>query len=72
MMADPAQRSLNNAGLHTILRFIAAVVERRNDWNGEVLSIRADDLTALAMSIGKNSDEIKEMLQENRLLLSPK
>ncbi len=72
MMADPAQRSLNDAGLHTILRFIAAVVERRNDWNGEVLSIRADDLTALAMSIGKNSEEIKEMLQENRLLLGPK
>jgi len=72
MMADPAQLSLNNAGVHTVLRFIAAVVERRNDWNGEVLSIRADDLTTLAMSIGKNPDEIKEMLQENRLLLSPK
>lgn len=72
MMADPAHISLSNAGLSTILRFIASVVERRNDWNGEVLSIRADDLTTLAMSIGKNSDEIKEMLEENRLLLGPK
>jgi len=71
-MSDPAQLSLASSGLHTVLRFIAAVVARRNDWNGEVLSIRADDLTALAMSIGKNSDEIKEMLEENRLLLGSK
>jgi len=72
MMSDPAQLSLASSELHTILRFIAAVVARRNDWNGEVLSIRADDLTALAMSIGKNSDEIKKMLDENRLLLGSK
>ncbi len=71
-MADPAQLSLNNAGVHTVLRFIAAVVERRNDWNGEVLSIRADDLTALAMSLGKKSHEIKEMLDQNQLLLNAK
>ena len=72
MMADPTHIARGDAGLSTILRFIAAVVARRNDWNGEVLSIRADDLTALAMSIGKNSDEIKEMLDENQLLLNPK
>ena len=73
MMADPTHiAARGDAGLSTILRFIAAVVARRNDWNGEVLSIRADDLTALAMSIGKNSDEIKEILDENRLLLGPK
>ena len=72
MMSEPAQLSLASSGVQIILRFIAAVVARRNDWNGEVLSIRADDLTALAMSIGKNSDEIKEMLDENQLLLNPK
>ncbi len=72
MMADQAQLSLGRSGLSTILRFSAAVVARRNDWNGEVLSIRADDLTALAMCLGKSSDEIKEMLEENRLLLSSK
>ena len=72
MMSEPAQLSLASSGVQIILRFIAAVVARRNDWNGEVLSIRADDLTALAMSIGKNSDEIKEILDENQLLLNPK
>jgi transcriptional regulator with XRE-family HTH domain len=72
MMADPAQLSLANSGVQTILKFIAAVVARRNDWNGEVLSIRADDLSTLAMSIGKSSSEIKEMLEENRLLLGSK
>ena len=71
-MSDPAQLSSASSGVQTILRFIAAVVARRNDWNGEVLSIRADDLASLAMSIGKNSDEIKEILEENRLLLGPK
>ena len=72
MMADQAHIARGDAGLSTVLRFIAAVVARRNDWNGEVLSIRAGDLTALAMSIGKNSDEVKEMLDENQLLLNPK
>lgn len=72
MMADPAHIARGNPEISTILRFIAAVVARRNDWNGEVLSIRAEDLTALAMSLGKKSNEIKEMLDQNQLLLNAK
>ena len=72
LMADPAHRARGNPEISTILRFISAVVARRNDWNGEVLSIRADDLTALAMSLGKNTHEIKEMLEQNQLLLNTK
>ena len=69
MMADRQQISHSSAGLRTILTFIGCIVARRNDWNGEVLSMRADDLTALAMAIGKNSDEITAMLEVNRILL---
>jgi hypothetical protein len=72
MMADTAHIARGNPEISTILRFISAVVARRNDWNGEVLSIRADDLTALAMSLGKKSHEIKEMLDQNQLLLNAK
>ena len=56
--------------LRTIFTFISGVVALRNDWNGEVLSMRSSDISLLAMTLGKNSDEISKILNQRRLLLS--
>ncbi|MDA2962807.1 MAG: helix-turn-helix transcriptional regulator [Actinomycetota bacterium] len=55
--------------LVSVIRFIAGLVSLRNDWNGEVLSMRVGDLTLLAMSVGKSHDQINVILRENHLLL---
>jgi hypothetical protein len=56
--------------LGSIFTFISGVVALRNDWNGEVLSMRSSDISLLAMTLGRNSDEISKILNERRLLLS--
>jgi transcriptional regulator with XRE-family HTH domain len=56
--------------LRTIFTFISGIVALRNDWNGEVLSMRSSDISLLAMTLGKNSDEISTIFNERRLLLS--
>jgi hypothetical protein len=56
--------------LRSIITFISGVVALRNDWNGEVLSMRSSDISLLAMTLGKNSDELSKILNERRLLLS--
>jgi transcriptional regulator with XRE-family HTH domain len=70
IMADSQEMVSITPELGTIFTFISGIVALRNDWNGEVLSMRASDISLLAMTLGKNSDEISKIFRERRLLLS--
>lgn len=72
IMADPQHLALMTPNLRTMIRFIGGIVELRNDWNGELLSMRLGDLTALAMAVGASHEEMWKILNEKKILLLPK
>ena len=72
ILAQPDQATVRNTPLRIIITYISGIVALRNDWNGEVLSLRVSDLTALAMATGKDSQEIESLLIQNQLLLNAK
>lgn len=72
LIADDAQVAQELPALKSIIRFISALIALRNDWNGEILSMRASDLSHLAMSLGKSNEELTQVLRENRLLVKAK
>jgi predicted methyltransferase len=51
-----------------ISRFATAIQVQRGDFNGRVLTIREDDLMALAMIYQTTSDELSRRLDEWGLL----
>ena len=56
--------------LITLLKgFLTHIVGKRRDWNGEVLSLRAGDLTTLGIMFGKNETDVNLWLIDNGLLL---
>lgn len=58
--------------LRTITTFISGVVQLRNDYNGEVLSMRQSDLTSLALTIGRETHDIVKILSDQKLLIHAK
>ena len=70
IMLDSKELSSITSELRTIVTFISGIVALRNDWNGEVLSMRTSDISLLAMTMGKNTDEISKIFSERGLLLS--
>lgn len=72
ILAQSDYSTVCNPPLRIIITYISGIVALRNDWNGEVLSLRVSDLTALAMATGKDSQEIESLLHQNQLLLEVK
>ena len=70
--ADPHQTASITPNLRTIITFISGIVALRNDWNGELLSMRLGDLTAVALAVGASHDEMWKILNEKKILLTPK
>lgn len=56
--------------LRLIITFIGGIVERRNDWNGEVLSLRAADISFMAMALGVSEKQIETLLAHENLLIT--
>ncbi len=55
----------------TILaRFTRSIVESRQDWNGEVLSLRTTDCDVLAMILNIEVFELMKWLDDQRVLLA--
>lgn len=48
---------------------IAHITAKRQDWNGQVLSLRAEDLQFLAILLNRSADETIEYLSENKYLI---
>ena len=50
--------------------FISGIVAKRDDWNGEVLSLRTSDIESLALSMGSSCQALIQMLNTNKLLIT--
>ncbi len=49
--------------------FLTAIIGKRRDWNGEVLSLRAGDLSLLGIMLGKSESNVHLWLIDNGLIL---
>lgn len=50
------------------IHYLKAIVRKRNDWNGEILSLRGGDSENLALILGKDYSELNNWLNERSLL----
>lgn len=72
IMADDKAMGQTSMQLRTLITFISGIVKLRNDWNGEVLSLRAADLQLLALAVGISNEAITQILEREKLLLKVK
>ena len=72
LIGTPEVKEKSASLMPTIITFLGSIVAMRNDWNGEVLSLRSTDLTHLAMAVGKTPVQLRETLDLNNLLLTVK
>lgn len=65
------QRSMRDEGIHvrTVATYAAGIVGKRNDWNGEVLTVRADDVEFLATALGGTRESLLEILRSKKMLI---
>ena len=65
------QSSISDEGIHvrTVTTYIAGIINKRNDWNGEVLTVRADDVEFLATALGGTRKSLIEILRRNKILI---
>jgi transcriptional regulator with XRE-family HTH domain len=68
MMAENSSVE-NTATIQILSVFLMWMAGRRNDWNGEVMSIRQSDLSTLALMTFKTENELLEWLTANKLLV---
>ena len=47
-----------------VKKFTNAIASRRKDWNGQILSVRANDLQFLAMLLQQNENSVLEQLEK--------
>ena len=60
-----------NCGIERItLSFITGIIKARQDFNGEVLSLREKDCDYLTITIGCTLDELVRFLDEHKLLIT--
>ena len=69
IMAESTFSPRINSALHSSITFTGEIIKLRNDWNGELISLRNSDLTFLAASIGIHQRELEEILRSHRLLI---
>jgi len=53
----------------TLFRLVQRIVRTRQDWNGEVISLRKTDIATLAMLFDENEDDVMRWLEQETLLL---
>jgi transcriptional regulator with XRE-family HTH domain len=72
IVADSSAPARINSTLRSVITFAGEIIKLRNDWNGELLSLRDSDLTLLAATIGLHHSELGEILRSHRLLVDTK
>jgi transcriptional regulator with XRE-family HTH domain len=55
--------------LEFLRRYVKEIAHRRNDWNGEVISLRESDLSTLSIALAIKSDDLYRWLTLNSFLL---
>jgi transcriptional regulator with XRE-family HTH domain len=58
--------------LQIIFSFISGIIKARQDFNGEILSLRDKDCEYLTISIGCSYQELRQFLQSQHLLVTTK
>ena len=58
--------------LQIVISFIGGIIKARQDFNGEVLSLRDNDCEYLTLSIGCSYEELRLLLSGQGLLISAK
>lgn len=58
------------ATLQMLYAFVAWISGKRGDWNGEVMSLRAGDLTTLSLMTLMTESEISTWLAQKKLLIT--
>jgi len=53
----------------TLFRLVQRIVRTRQDWNGEVISLRTTDIATLSMLFDENEDDVMRWLEQETLLL---
>ena len=53
----------------TLFRLVQRIVRTRQDWNGEVISLRTTDIATLTMLFDESEDEVMRWLEQETLLL---
>ncbi|MFZ4107508.1 MAG: helix-turn-helix domain-containing protein [Candidatus Planktophila sp.] len=69
LVTDKSQMVEDCEQLRTLITFISGIVRKRNDWDGEVLSLRREDLDVVAITVGSHTDFLVNLLQKNKLLI---
>ncbi len=52
-----------------VLRFLKTIILKRQDWNGEVISLRNSDLNLLSILTGKSDESVIAALKNRQMLL---
>ena len=52
-----------------VLRFLETIILKRQDWNGEVISLRNSDLNLLSILTGKSDESVISALKYRQMLL---
>jgi transcriptional regulator with XRE-family HTH domain len=64
------QEGRNEIAKYSVLsRLLQKIVRTRQDWNGEVISLRSSDIATLAILFDENEDEVTSWLEQETLLL---
>ena len=58
----------NEAKSQVLQRFTTSIINRRRDWNGQILTIRSNDLQFLAMQVEKSESDTLDWLIETELI----
>jgi len=53
----------------TLFRLVQRIVRTRQDWNGEVISLRSSDIATLAIVFDESEAEVTAWLEQETLLL---
>jgi len=67
MISRPANTEPERLAI--LVNFCAGVVRKRNDWNGEILTIRKSDLTSLSFALGISQPELLSWLTTQDYLI---
>ena len=70
-ISDRAQRvGPSQERFIAVARFTRAILESRQDWNGEVLSIRNEDCKVLALILDIEIEELLQWFDDEKVLLA--
>ena len=72
IMADSTLPPRINSTLRSAITFTGEIIKLRNDWNGEIISLRSSDMVLLAAAIGIHQYKLEEILRSHRLLIEVK